>query len=170
MSEQIPVILQNAWSVCTPREKPLMEQIAPVERTFLIKYAEYLTEVYTGKELDHKAKETLINEIISTANSRIAVLSKEVNPALTHAVIAVVLYLLSNILSNEHVKYKTQEEMMAKYPTFSDHPETEKQNLFLTANWMNILFRLLPARKNKGIAMDIIPKFVGMFLCNCIYI
>lgn len=160
MSEQIPVILQSAWSVCTPREKQLVEQVAPPEKIFLIKYAEYLTEVYTGKELDHKTKENLINNIIDTANARIAVLSKEVNPSLTHAVVAVVLYLLSNILSNDHVKYRTQEEMMAVYPTFSDRPETEKKNLFLTANWMSILFRILPARKNKGIAMDIIPKFV----------
>ena len=166
MSEQIPAILQSAWSVCTPREEQLKEQIAPVEKLFLIKYAEYLAEVHTAKELDHKAKEKLINEIISTANARIAVLSKEVNPSLSHAVIAVVLYLLSNILSNDHVKYKTQEEMMAVYPTFADRPDTEKQNLFLTANWMGILFRLLPARKNKGIAMDIIPKFVGTPINN----
>jgi hypothetical protein len=50
--------------------------------------------------------------------------------------------------------------MMASYPIFADRSDTEKQNLFLTANWMDILFRIIPARKNKGIAMDIIPKFI----------
>jgi hypothetical protein len=88
---------------------------------------------------------------------------KEVNPSLTHAVMAIVLYLLSNILTNDHVKYKTQDDMLAVYTTFNERPEAEKKNLFLTANWMNILFRVLPARKNKGIAMDIIPKFVGAY-------
>jgi hypothetical protein len=83
-----------------------------------------------------------------------------VNPSITHAVVAVVLYLLSNILTNDHVKYKTQAEMMAVYPTLHDRSDSEKHNLFLTANWMSILFQVLPARKNKGIAMDIIPKFV----------
>ena len=165
MSEKIPDMLVNAWSVKTPREEKLVEQIAPVERAFLIKYAEYLSEVYCGKEFDPKTKEIVINDIIATAFTRIAALSKEVNPSLTHAVMAVVLYLLSNILTNEHVKYKTQGEMLAVYPSFSDRPEAEKENLFLTANWMGILFRVLPAKKNKGIAMDIIPKFVGKFEC-----
>lgn len=161
MSEKIPQILENAWSVKTPREEQLVEQIVPAERKFLVEYAEYLTDVYSGKKLDNKRKEIVINDIIATAKARIVALSKEVNPSLTHAVMAVVLYLLSNILTNEHVKYKTQGEMMAVYPSFLDRPEAEKQNLFLTANWMGILFRVLPAKKNKGIAMDIIPKFVG---------
>lgn len=106
------------------------------------------------------AKDNLINDIISTCNARMAVLVKEVTPSITHAVVAVVLYLLSNILSNDNVKYRTQEDMLAIYPQFEDRTPTEKQNLFLTANWMHVLFRIIPARKNKGIAMDIIPKFV----------
>mmetsp|Transcript_12331 Transcript_12331/g.20066 ORF Transcript_12331/g.20066 Transcript_12331/m.20066 type:complete len:450 (-) Transcript_12331:2-1351(-) len=162
MPEEVPEILQVAWKVCTPRDQPLEEQIVPIERDFLIGYAQYVNEVYSSKEmlLDEQEKELVIKDILSTAFARISLLAKEVNPALTHAVIAVVLYILSGILTNEHVKYKTQEEMLAAYPLFVDRPEAEKQNLFLTANWMNILFRVLPARKNKGIAMDIIPKFV----------
>lgn len=162
MPEEVPEILQVAWKVCTPRDQPLEEQIVPIERDFLIGYAQYVNEVYTSREkvLDAQEKELVIKDILSTAFARIALLAKEVNPALTHAVIAVVLYILSGILTNEHVKYKTQEDMLAAYPLFVDRPEADKRNLFLTANWMNILFRVLPARKNKGIAMDIIPKFV----------
>lgn len=160
MSEKIPAILQTAWSVCTPREQSLEEQVVPIERAFLIKFAQYVTDVYFKKEFDATAKELVVKDIIASANARFAVLVKEVNPSLTHAVVSVVLYLLSTILSNDHIKYKTQDEMLAMYPTFSDRPNAEKQNLFLTANWMDVLFRLLPARKNKGIAMGVIPKFV----------
>jgi hypothetical protein len=164
-AEEVPAILKAAWSVCTPRDQPLVDQIVPIEREFLVKYAKYVTEVYTSKEktFDLKQKENAIKDVVSTAQSRIAVLVKEVNPSLTHAVMAIVLYLLSNILTNDHVKYKTQDDMLAVYTTFNERPEAEKKNLFLTANWMNILFRVLPARKNKGIAMDIIPKFVGAY-------
>ena len=152
--------------MCTPADRPLSEQIVPLERTFLIKFAKYLTEVYPNREenLTFLEKEKLIADILATASSRFAVLVKEVTPSITHAVVAVVLYLLSNIFTNDHVKYKTQEDMLAAYPTFTDRSETDKQNLYLTANWMNILFRMIPARKNKGIAMDIIPKFVGKCL------
>lgn len=159
--ESIPAILESAWNVCTPSDEPLKDQIAPLERQFLIKYAEYITSACADKNnLDFKEKEALIDDIMKTGYTRLTVLVKQVTPAITHAVMAVVLYLLSNILNNDHVKYKKLEDMLETYPCFKDRPENEKQNLFLTANWMAVLFRVIPARKNKGIAMDIIPKFV----------
>ena len=58
-------------------------------------------------------------------------------------------------------KYQDLDSFLLSYDNiFNDYVLEEKINLKDTANWMNILFNMIPARKNKGLAMQIIPKFI----------
>lgn len=156
---KVPNNLKLAWSVCTPADEPLKDQLAPLEEKFLLKFSEYINEKCPTDQ-DSTTKQSLIDEILDVTKSRVAVLVKQVTPAITHAVMAVVLRLLSNLIDKDFFKYKTVEDMLEVYPTFADRSDKEKENLLSTANWMSVLFRVIPARKNKGIAMDIVPKFV----------
>jgi len=66
-------------------------------------------------------------------------------------------------------RYTPQSEL--KYPTIKDFQDAYKDNfnsypieeikvLWETANWMSKLFTFIPARKNKGLAIAVIPKLI----------
>lgn len=58
-------------------------------------------------------------------------------------------------------KYPTSEAFQAAYPDrFQNESDYEKRYLWLSANWMNILLRLVSARKNKGLFLYVVPKLV----------
>lgn len=58
-------------------------------------------------------------------------------------------------------KFPTVEDFVAAYPGyFQNESDYEKRYLWLSANWMNILFRMVSARKNKGLVLYVIPKLV----------
>jgi hypothetical protein len=58
-------------------------------------------------------------------------------------------------------KYPTIESFLAAYPGyFQNESEYEKKYLWLAANWMCILFRMITARKNKGLVLYVVPKLI----------
>lgn len=59
-------------------------------------------------------------------------------------------------------KYKTLGQFLAAYPDreFFSYPEQEQICLMDTANWMSILFKMEKSKKNKGLAMDVIPRLI----------
>lgn len=48
----------------------------------------------------------------------------------------------------------------AYHGNFDHHSSKEINNLWETANWMALLFTLIPSKKNKGLALAVVPKFV----------
>jgi hypothetical protein len=58
-------------------------------------------------------------------------------------------------------KYPTVDSFLAAYPGFfQNESEYEKKYLWLAANWMGILFRMITARKNKGLVLYVVPKLI----------
>lgn len=81
--------------------------------------------------------------------------------ALMYALWVALLSVLRKKLKKNDYKYQTLEDFLAAYPgQFDTESDTEKILLWQTANWMSILFQMITARKNKGLAMMIIPKLV----------
>jgi hypothetical protein len=79
-------------------------------------------------------------------------------------------------LPGSSLKYQSLDSFLGAYPQFSGESASELIRLMKTANWMNFLFSKISARKNKGLVLEIIPKFVegwqvryitGMFPCPC---
>lgn len=73
------------------------------------------------------------------------------------------LRIMREYLPAEVLKYKNVDQFLASYTDrqFSKkYSEHEQINLMNTANWMTILFQMEKAKKNKGLAMDVIPKLV----------
>ena len=60
------------------------------------------------------------------------------------------------------LKYKTFESFVSQYPKFKGpkYPNEELFRLFYVANWLNIFFRFVPARKNKGLCLQVVPRIV----------
>ena len=69
-----------------------------------------------------------------------------------------------NLVDDSLFKYKTMPEFLAEYNGDFDKCDPNEQiKLFHTANWMTILFKMVPAKKNKGLAIHVIPKLVEGF-------
>ena len=59
------------------------------------------------------------------------------------------------------MKYPSIESFLEAYPGwFQNDSDYEKRYLWLAANWMNILFRMITARKNKGLVLQVVPKLI----------
>lgn len=73
----------------------------------------------------------------------------------------IVLRGIRKYLKDEDLKYPTFESFEAAYSEdFSNDDEPEKRKLWQVANWMHILFQLVPAKKNKGLSMLVAPRFI----------
>jgi len=62
-----------------------------------------------------------------------------------------------------HLKYNNVAAFMSVHAyrnRFGNMELWEQEQLKDEANWMNVLFVLLPARKNKGLAIQVIPKMI----------
>mmetsp|Transcript_31088 Transcript_31088/g.52507 ORF Transcript_31088/g.52507 Transcript_31088/m.52507 type:complete len:444 (-) Transcript_31088:359-1690(-) len=81
--------------------------------------------------------------------------------ALLGALWYVILSALHKRISLENMKYPTMDSFLTAYePWFTSEPECEKRYLWHTANWMNILFKMITARKNKGLAILVVPRLI----------
>jgi hypothetical protein len=61
------------------------------------------------------------------------------------------------------MKYASQEQFYEHYDSINisrNIAETDRDKLFRTANWMNMLFRIIPAKQNKELALAVVTKFV----------
>lgn len=66
-------------------------------------------------------------------------------------------------ISGEY-KYKSIEDFQKKYRgCFPKASSKEVEHLWKIANWMNILFRMIPARGNKCFYLHVVPKLVEGF-------
>lgn len=69
-----------------------------------------------------------------------------------------------NLDDDSIFKYKSMNEFLSAYRGDFDKIDTSEQvKLFHTANWMTILFKMVPAKKNKGLSVHVIPKLVEGF-------
>jgi hypothetical protein len=58
-------------------------------------------------------------------------------------------------------KYRTLPDFLAEYSgCFDLHESNEQMRLFYTANWMALVLKMVPAKRNKGLLIHIIPKLV----------
>jgi len=70
------------------------------------------------------------------------------------------LTVMREIYPQDMHKYPTLAEFLSAYPDFERLPAAEQSNLWHTANWMAILFTMIPAAKNKGLVLQVIPQLV----------
>lgn len=57
-------------------------------------------------------------------------------------------------------KYTSIAGFLEHYPEFGQYNIEEQNNLMHSANWMAILFTMIPAAKNKGLVLQVIPLLV----------
>lgn len=106
-------------------------------------------------------------KILNLAASQVKLLTKKAPPS--NAVILMILFVMKNVISgDEMTKYNSSEDFFEKYPDFRDRDAGEQSLLRQNANWMHVLFLILPAKKNKGLALDVVPKFVEGFTATYI--
>lgn len=106
-------------------------------------------------------------KILNLASLHVKILTKQAPPS--NAVILMILFVLKNLVSVEDsLKYKSTNDFLHSYPDFCDREPNELAILHENANWMNILFLIIPAKKNKGLALDVVPKFVEGFSASYI--
>lgn len=69
------------------------------------------------------------------------------------------------IITDESIfKYRTLADFLAEYNGEFDLVETgEKMRLFYTANWIALVLKMVPAKRNKGFFLHVIPKLVEGF-------
>lgn len=62
----------------------------------------------------------------------------------------------------EHVspKYDDLEYFLSKYEKFREYSQTTQEILMATANWISIILKFIPAKKNKGLIICVVPKYV----------
>lgn len=62
----------------------------------------------------------------------------------------------------EEMKYTTLDSFLRAYEDheYNSLPEAEQINLWHTANWMNVLFCMIPARRTKDLSIQIVSKFI----------
>ena len=83
--------------------------------------------------------------LISTA-SYIKLLTKQAPPS--NAVILTILYVLKTLIfsSQAAMKYKSLHDFLGTYPEFSARDIGEQDLLCQNANWMHLLFLIIPAK------------------------
>eukprot|EP01038_Epipyxis_sp_PR26KG_P004567 gene4567-6440_t len=86
-------------------------------------------------------------------------LNKEVS--LMYGLWIALLSIYKKYYPSHELKYPTLDTFLNAYEGKFDHEiEQEKNHLWQTANWMSILFKMITARKNKGLAMQVVPKVI----------
>jgi hypothetical protein len=86
---------------------------------------------------------------------------KKGEDALINAFYICILDMLKSKLTPEDFKYPTIDDFMREYGEhFATESNKEKNLLWKSANWMFILFKIIPANKNSGLTMEVIPKLL----------
>lgn len=90
-------------------------------------------------------------------------LLKERSPLSAFWVIFLRAYRMS-LVDDSVFKYKKLEDFMAEYGSeFEAYDMSERMKLFYTANWMALVLKMVPAKRNKGFFLHVIPKLVEGF-------
>jgi hypothetical protein len=133
--------------------------LSPEDKEWVVKFTDAVEEIVktTGVHSDLN-----LFVVADSIGLDLSVLHKE--GTLMYALWVALLYVLKNHLTMEDFKYQTCEEFLEAYDgRFSSESDKEKNYLFQTANWMHLLFKMITARKNKGLALQVIPKVVEGF-------
>jgi len=147
----IPPLLRQSWSHKYDAEKSIVDVLSPAEQQSLILHA---TRVST---MANSAGS--FSDIVNATSELVRGLIRK--NTLTNSFLRVILHLINSLPeTGVNLKYKSMEDFLEKYPEMSVRDERERQRLLQTANWMHILFQIIPAKKNKGVALDVVPKFV----------
>ena len=86
---------------------------------------------------------------------------KKGEDALINSFYICILDMLKSKLTTEDFKYSQIEDFMSVYgEQFAKESNREKNLLWQTANWMFILFKIVPANKSTGLAMEVVPKLL----------
>eukprot|EP01035_Chromulina_nebulosa_P023571 gene23571-30563_t len=86
---------------------------------------------------------------------------KKGEDAVINALYICILAMLTDKLVAEDFKYPTRDAFMQVYgEKFAAESDLEKYLLWQTANWMCILFKIVKANANLGLAMAVIPKLL----------
>lgn len=122
-------------------------------RTFVEKYFD--TQTPPGSNW----KNLSLFQLCESSGIDLSSLAKE--GAMLCALWVIILRGIKNYITDEQFKYPTMNDFLEHFQEFFPHDEeSELQNLWKTANWMHILFEMMPAKKNKGLAMLVVPRFV----------
>eukprot|EP01036_Dinobryon_divergens_P029457 gene29457-38554_t len=86
---------------------------------------------------------------------------KKGDDAVINALYICILDMLKDKLVAEDFKYPTRDAFMQVYgEKFAAESDREKTILWQSANWMYILFKMITAKKNTGLTIEVIPKLV----------
>jgi len=86
---------------------------------------------------------------------------KKGDDALINALYVCLLDLFKLKLTDADLKYTTREQFLKAYEgKFDFESEHEKTLLWQTANWMSVLFKMVTARKNTGLTIQVIPRLL----------
>ena len=78
-----------------------------------------------------------------------------------HALWIIFFSQIRRLLPPTELKYQCVAPFLTAYNgKFDDHTSEDQKLLCETANWMNEMFKYLSARKNKGLAIQMVPKLV----------
>jgi hypothetical protein len=84
-------------------------------------------------------------KILNLASLHVKILTKQAPPS--NAVILMILFVLKNLVTLEDsLKYKSTNDFLRSYPEFCDREPSELAILHENANWMNVLFLIIPAK------------------------
>lgn len=66
----------------------------------------------------------------------------------------------ARFMPRSELKYQTLTEFLAVYVCFVSYDQSMQEHLMHVANWMAYLLSKIPARKNKGFVLQVIPKLL----------
>jgi hypothetical protein len=156
----MPSNLRFAYMTRVSHDKYLVDGLSFKEKNILLSYAQHIemtlsssagSSSSTPLPLTSTQSEFLtiesLHSVIENAKLVIIGLGKDNPPS--HALIMVMLLLLRPIVPHELLKFPTIDHFFTTYPDFTSRNEREKNYLYENANWMNLLFRFLPAKVRK---------------------
>lgn len=135
------------------------EQFSPEDIQVIETFKENLDFVDSNDLLsDNESIRPTPYSIADKAGLNLHVYSKD--GAVLQAIWVHFLMKLKSVTPFESLKYQSLDEFLSQYPEFSVKDDEEQINLWHTANWMFELFKFIPAYKNKGLTIMIVPKLI----------
>lgn len=130
--------------------------LSALDRQWVVNFEAAVNDLLSKKGF---TSELSLFTVSSTIGLDVSSLHKE--GTLLYALWVVILNCLQKYITVADYKYPTIEAFLEAYPgQFQNESEYEKKYLWLSANWMCILFRMITARKNKGLVLQVVPKLI----------
>lgn len=130
--------------------------LSPLDRQWVMSFQAAVDELLSKRGF---SPELSLFTVASTIGLDVSNLHKE--GTLLYALWVVILNSLQKYVTPADMKYPSIESFLDAYPGwFNNDSDYEKRYLWLAANWMNILFRMITARKNKGLVLQVVPKLI----------